>query len=169
MTGGLGGAAGGALGYTVGSVAGGGGARLAFAGVPADSAVVVTQSLAAQRAAAIGATIGASGAVLVTDNACVPHTYYAEMSSQGPLDEPIESHHELPNKFKPNFKRAGLNIEDFKVPLERARHRLKPTGLHTGADNWNAQWARFFDVNKEATKEEILEQLAKMRTAFGLE
>ena len=45
----------------------------------------------------------------------------------------IEMHHLLPQSkaLKPFFKKSGLDIEDFKIPLDVAKHRLKPDGIHT--------------------------------------
>lgn len=61
-----------------------------------------------------------------------------------------------------------MNIEDYKIPLDKAKHRLKPEGLHTGQDNWNKQWADFFKENPNASKDEILDQLDKMMKNFKL-
>jgi hypothetical protein len=82
---------------------------------------------------------------------------------------PVEGHHLLPTQFKDRFP-AGLNIEDFKIPLDKAVHRLKPGGIHTGPyrDSWNGQWDKFLSENPNATVAEVLEQLRKMREAFGI-
>jgi len=80
----------------------------------------------------------------------------------------MEEHHLLPRQFKRFFEEAGLDIEDYKILLDKADHRLKPSGLHTGENNWNKQWKDFFRQNLNATKEEILNQLDKMMKAFGL-
>jgi hypothetical protein len=80
----------------------------------------------------------------------------------------VEQHHQLPRQFKNEFKKAGLDIEDYKIPLDRNTHRLNPDGLHTGSNNWNKQWADFFRDNSNATKSEILDQLGKMQKEFGL-
>lgn len=46
----------------------------------------------------------------------------------------IELHHMLPEEFIGYFKKAGLDIEDFKLPLDKAKHRLKKgNGIHTKA------------------------------------
>jgi RHS repeat-associated protein len=80
----------------------------------------------------------------------------------------IEKHHLLPQQFKKQFKKAGLDIEKYKILLDKADHRLKPGGLHTGANNWNKQWADFFKRKPNATKDQILNQLNKMMKDFGL-
>jgi RHS repeat-associated protein len=80
---------------------------------------------------------------------------------------PTEKHHLLPRQFEPQFNRVGLDIEDYTVDLPRDQHRLLPDGIHTGPDNWNAQWARFFDANPNASQSEVLQQLIQMRSKAG--
>ena len=74
----------------------------------------------------------------------------------------------MPRQFKDQFERAGLNIEDYKIPIDKAAHRLKPDGLHTGPNNWNNQWQDFFNANPNAGRNAILEQLLKMQISFGI-
>jgi RHS repeat-associated protein len=83
----------------------------------------------------------------------------------------IEMHHLLPQagRFAKFFERAGLNIEEYKIPLDQAAHRLKPGGIHTKAGgDWNGVWDKFFEVNPNATKDQILNQLRQMRADFGI-
>ncbi|MBA8889701.1 RHS repeat-associated protein, partial [Dokdonella fugitiva] len=88
-----------------------------------------------------------------------------------PVRAVVELHHLLPQakRFKNFFKRAQLDIEDFKIPLDRATHRLKPDGIHTrdGGD-WNKVWDRFFEANPNATRDQIIRQLERMRRDFGI-
>ena len=83
----------------------------------------------------------------------------------------IEWHHLLPKarNLKPFFERTGLNIEDYKIPLDQGVHRLNPGGIHTttGGD-WNKVWKNFFETNPNATRDQILEQLERMRRDFGI-
>jgi RHS repeat-associated protein len=83
-----------------------------------------------------------------------------------------ELHHLLPQTkdLAPFFKRAGVNIEDYRIPLDQATHRLRPDGIHTGpsAESWNGVWRQFFDANPGASKQAILDQLAQMRKDFGI-
>lgn len=68
-----------------------------------------------------------------------------------------EAHHLLPQaeRFKKFFKRADLDIKDFKIPLDKAKHRLNPGGVHTNsAGNWNKIWDDFFQCNPNATRQE---------------
>jgi hypothetical protein len=56
------------------------------------------------------------------------------------------------------------------VELDKAVHRINPGGLHTNSGgNWNRVWREFFARNKTPTRQQILDQLAKMRKDFGLE
>jgi RHS repeat-associated protein len=80
----------------------------------------------------------------------------------------IEQHHQLPRQFKKEFEKAGLDIKKYKTPMDKADHRLKPDGLHTGTNSWNKQWADFFKDNPEAKQDQILDQLDKMKKASGL-
>jgi hypothetical protein len=72
-------------------------------------------------------------------------------------------------RFQKYWKRAGVNIDDYTIPLERARHRFKPNGIHmTQGGDWNRVWDEFFKINPHAMKQEILDQLAKMRRDFNI-
>ena len=85
-------------------------------------------------------------------------------------EETIEMHHLLPKEFVERFKWAGLNIEDFKIPITKAQHRLKAYGgIHTGPNNWNKMWAKFFDKNPKARREQILQYLEIMKKEFKIE
>jgi len=48
-------------------------------------------------------------------------------------------------------------------------HRLKPDGIHTGTENWNKQWEKFFDKHPKAGKEEILDYLEVLKKKYGIE
>jgi hypothetical protein len=74
----------------------------------------------------------------------------------------FEVHHTLPRQFSPRFNGVGIDIEDYKTYLPRDRHRLLPNGLHTGSENWNAQWKRFFEQKRVPTQKQILELLSEM-------
>ena len=80
----------------------------------------------------------------------------------------LERHHLLPIQFKKAFERVGLDIEQFTVDLSKAKHRLKPDGLHTGANNWNQQWKDFFKDRPDRTQAKILGQLERMKSHYGL-
>ena len=88
-----------------------------------------------------------------------------------PIEKPIkiDQHHLLPKQFRIQFEKAGLDIEEYKIPMDEASHRLRPGGLHTGSDNWNKQWEVFFEEFPDAEKAQILAQLNKMKTYHGLQ
>jgi hypothetical protein len=83
----------------------------------------------------------------------------------------MENHHQLPRQFEDWFNRVGLKIEDFVIRMARKAHRMKPNGLHVGQGeaNWNGAWQAFRDRFPAATKRQVLNQLARMRKAFGLD
>jgi hypothetical protein len=74
----------------------------------------------------------------------------------------LELHHTLPRQFAPQFNEAGIDIESHRTYLPRDQHRLLPKGLHTGTDNWNRQWKRFFEKQKDSKRKEILKLLNDM-------
>lgn len=80
-----------------------------------------------------------------------------------------EIHHLLPQAFKRQFEAAGLNIERYTMRLSVGRHRLKPSGIHTGPANWNKQWKQFFQNNRNPTQSQIFDRLGSMKRAFGLD
>lgn len=53
--------------------------------------------------------------------------------------------------------------------MDKAKHRLKPGGVHTiDGGNWNKEWKKFIEANREATKEQILEKMNELRAKFGI-
>lgn len=66
------------------------------------------------------------------------------------------------------FERVGLDIEELTVPLTREKHRLKPDGIHAnGGGNWNKAWEDSAEANPNATEQQILDQLERMRQKPG--
>jgi hypothetical protein len=74
----------------------------------------------------------------------------------------LEPHHTLPRQFSAKFNKHGIDIEHYVIFMPRGPHRLRPDGMHTGPDNWNAQWRRFFYANPNATPDEIFEHANSM-------
>jgi Predicted lipoprotein of unknown function (DUF2380) len=89
------------------------------------------------------------------------HEEIARVRRERGLPE-LELHHTLPRQFAPQFNEAGIDIESYRTYLAKDQHRLLPKGLHTGTDNWNAQWKRFFEKNKHAKEKEIWKLLNAM-------
>ncbi|MDA8064621.1 MAG: DUF2380 domain-containing protein [Thermaerobacter sp.] len=80
----------------------------------------------------------------------------------------LERHHLLPKQFIKEFKKVGLDVEDYTVRISRAMHRLKPGGLHTGTNRWNARWAKFFEErNGRYSAEDVLKYLDELKKEFG--
>jgi hypothetical protein len=76
----------------------------------------------------------------------------------------LEPHHNLAREFAKRFRNCGLEPEDYVTYLPRDVHRLLPNGLHTGPENWNAVWRKYFrdQGSRDPSSEEILMQLMKM-------
>lgn len=67
------------------------------------------------------------------------------------------------------FRDAGLEIEDYKLEVPTAQHRLLPEGINTkGGGDWNGNWQRFFDQNPQANADQILDHLDQMIDQYGL-
>ncbi len=81
-----------------------------------------------------------------------------------------ELHHLLPRQFADLFKARGLDPEEFTIRLPKDLHRLTPGGIHTGPfeKSWNGQWENFFKQTLNPSREQILDQLVKMRKAFRI-
>ncbi len=70
---------------------------------------------------------------------------------------PLADHHLFPQQFRAQFERAGVNIDEFTVTVDRTTHLR---GLHGNGlpdlgmpGKWNQRWAEFFDANPSATGE----------------
>jgi hypothetical protein len=144
------------------------GVEAAVAGV---SAVASAPAASAQAAAELAAT--AEAANLAAQEAAesgVAEDLACEVEAR--VTGALENHHQLPEEFLNEFRRAGLDIENYVIQLAKAAHRLRPDGLHTGrgVENWNGAWREFFErATTPPTKQEILDQLSKLRKVSGLE
>ena len=108
-------------------------------------------------------------AVAAAENGQTSFTSDGETFTFGGPEMPNETHHELPQQYKEQFKKAGIDIEKYTKELPKDAHRLKPDGLHArGPNGWNQTWGKFFAENPNATKEQILQQLDRMRNEFGV-
>jgi hypothetical protein len=81
-----------------------------------------------------------------------------------------EVHHLLAQQFRAFFGRAGLDIEKFTVEVTRGQHRLTPGGVHTTAGgNWNRVWRDWIGENPSAGRDQVLEQLNRMKQQFNIQ
>jgi hypothetical protein len=138
--------------------------RQAFA-IAGDNAVAMGRTVWAVSPAIAGTLVNAAGAFLATN------TFFATKLGNKSADaSEYDIHHLLPKQFADGFKKAGLDPEEYTIPLLKSRHRLKPDGIHTGRfeDSWNGQWKKFFEKTENPDAKQILDQLAKMRRDFGI-
>jgi hypothetical protein len=78
----------------------------------------------------------------------------------------LNDHHELPQQYRPNFRRAGMmNIDDPQYMRSVPRYLQEDihSGLYTGGVKYNDMWRDFFRKNPEAQEPEILEFLELLR------
>lgn len=74
----------------------------------------------------------------------------------------LESHHNFPRQYSPQFRACGLEPEDYLTYLPRSFHRLRPDGLHTTPTNWNVRWGEYLRKYPQAKPEGLFEQLHNM-------
>ena len=114
--------------------------------------------------------VGGSGELVYVGVAGLPPVFSAMATSGSSSAVPIHTHHLLPRQFRGKFEQAGLDIEDYTVELPRDFHE----GIHGkgGGDawinSWNQQWKRFFDRNRNPSRDLILQQLEAMKQEFGI-
>ena len=76
--------------------------------------------------------------------------YLSKMTGINPKD--MQAHHMLPQKFRQQFERAGINIDNPKYGrwLESSNHNKL-------SYKYNKEWETFFEQQKDATEKDILE------------
>lgn len=67
-------------------------------------------------------------------------------------------HHTMPQQFRDQFKKAGINIDDYTIQLEKDIHQK----LHGSEVEWNKQWNDYLSNNPNPSKSEILSLNNKM-------
>ncbi len=81
----------------------------------------------------------------------------------GKFGKGFEAHHTLPQKFEKYFSKAGINIHDPENLVWRNPHKH-----HTKTHEQLERWKSFFDINPNATKQEILRERNKIeKDVFG--
>ncbi len=83
----------------------------------------------------------------------------------------VHKHHLFSQQFKGFFKNAGIDIDNYTVALGRTVHLSKVHGRGGGAlrGNWNKEWSDFISKNPNANREQIFQQMNKMRRDFHLD
>jgi hypothetical protein len=76
----------------------------------------------------------------------------------------LERHHLTPLEFAARFRACGIEPHDYIAYLPAVAHRLRPDGLHTGPNNWNSVWRRYFQEHgsEDTDSEAVLRQLIQM-------
>ena len=121
----------------------------------ADNATDVANTIDAGRAASGGP--GAKG------------TLRDRLGDPPPGMQNAQAHHDLPQarRFREHWERAGLDIND---PAYGRWVSGSPPGNHQKWSHaFNKEWDRFFEYNKKATREEILEHMNKLRKSGDFE
>jgi len=71
-----------------------------------------------------------------------------------------QAHHDLPQKFKGQFEKVGLDINDPKYG--RWVEGGKAGNHQKWSQEFNKEWENFFRENKDYSKEDILDQMTKL-------
>jgi hypothetical protein len=76
-------------------------------------------------------------------------------------DLDLEPHHNLVREFANRFRECGLEPEEY---VTKGRTSLLPDGVHTGPNNWNGVWRRYFQEHGsgKTDSEAVLRQLIQM-------
>jgi hypothetical protein len=80
----------------------------------------------------------------------------------------VAYHHLLPRQFEKFFKKAGLDIEEFVIPLEKEFHKTLHGKGGTIAESWNGKWGAFFGRHPNAGPDEILAEYGRLFREFFL-
>ncbi len=98
----------------------------------------------------------ARGADKVTNVATIATKYnYRQVlqKTTGKVGKGYDAHHTLPQKYRPQFEKAGINID------EPGNVVWRESKSHRANNHKHIQeWIKFFEDNKNPTREQILEQ-----------
>ncbi len=135
--------------------------------------VTGSSRIAASGSSAAKTRTGSAAGKNVTESGVTDFSMQVERAGAvglGKLAGNTERHHLFPREFANEFRARGIDIEQFVIDLDKGRHRLTPDGIHTGprGESWNGVWKKFFNDNARATRQDIFDQLTKMRKDFGV-
>ena len=68
--------------------------------------------------------------------------------------EKMHLHHLIPQQFKPEFEKLGIDIDDYAVPIASKDH-IGSTGLHNAEFRYNNYWSAFLEEHEGAPPELI--------------
>ncbi len=74
--------------------------------------------------------------------------------------EKTAGHHVIPQQFRDDATRAGIDVDDYIIELDVSVHKR----VHS--EGWNKDWAAFF--SEKRTKDEVIEFIKKMLEKYGL-
>ena len=82
----------------------------------------------------------------------------------------IEQHHVFSQALRTWSASRNIDIDKFLISVPAGLHRLKSFGgLHTGADNWNAQWMRYYNATRNtATREQMFDFAKQLVKKFKI-
>ncbi len=90
----------------------------------------------------------------------------------GLLPKPVRAnypwHHLLPQRFRTEFARLGINVDDHLVVLPKEMHELIHGGGPRGGD-WNNAWEAWLANNPNATPQDVFKQIGVFIYDFGLD
>jgi len=88
----------------------------------------------------------------------------------------IEEHHLLPQdpKLADQWQRLKIDIDDFKVAVDKEVHRLGTNGIHNKTfkewrGGWVKNWRDFFDKDPMADSAKVFAHLKEMIGKYGLD
>jgi RHS repeat-associated protein len=97
---------------------------------------------------------------------------YDEATATGriPPVEPLHDHHIFPGAFRPYFTKAGIDIDQYTVTLERPTHLrgVHGSGMGSMPGRWNALWRQFIDENPMPNPKDIYQYGGSLMDRFGL-
>jgi hypothetical protein len=74
----------------------------------------------------------------------------------------LDVHHPFPRDSFDEFRAAGIEPNDYIMPMGAGHHRL----LHTGPNRWEKLWTDYLDQAHDPSPADLIEQLNKMNKRY---
>jgi hypothetical protein len=74
----------------------------------------------------------------------------------------LDEHHPFPRKFSREFRDAGIEPNDYTMPIDVGRHRW----LHTNPNRWEKVWSDYLEAVPERSPADLIEQLNEMNKRY---